>query len=65
MRAAETLPAVLRVDGGMTANRWFMQRQADVLGIPVRIEPSRGSVRWRDSEHAEWRAFVERQSAPR
>lgn len=25
----------LRVDGGMTANAWLMQFQADVLGIPV------------------------------
>lgn len=25
----------LRVDGGMTANSWLMQFQADVLGIPV------------------------------
>jgi glycerol kinase len=26
---------LLRVDGGMTRNRWLMQFQADVLGIPV------------------------------
>ncbi|HZS24369.1 MAG TPA: glycerol kinase GlpK [Gaiellaceae bacterium] len=26
---------VLRADGGMTANAWLMQFQADVLGIPV------------------------------
>jgi glycerol kinase len=25
----------LRADGGMTRNRWLMQFQADVLGIPV------------------------------
>jgi len=25
----------LRVDGGMTRNAWFLQRQADVLGLPV------------------------------
>ena len=37
LRAAGTAPDVLHVDGGMTANRWLMQRQADVLGIPVRI----------------------------
>ena len=24
----------------MTQNRWLMQRQADVLGIPVRISPT-------------------------
>jgi glycerol kinase len=37
MTASGTRPALLRVDGGMTANRWLMQRQADVLGIPVRM----------------------------
>jgi glycerol kinase len=33
----ETMPRVelLRADGGMTRNRWLMQFQADVLGIPV------------------------------
>ncbi len=33
----ETMPAVelLRADGGMTGNRWLMQFQADVLGVPV------------------------------
>ena len=25
----------LRVDGGMARNAWFLQRQADVLGIPI------------------------------
>ncbi len=37
---AGTRPEMLRVDGGMTANRWMMQRQADVLGIPVHISPT-------------------------
>ena len=37
---AGTRPEMLRVDGGMTANRWMMQRQADVLGIPVLISPT-------------------------
>jgi glycerol kinase len=37
LRAAGLAPAALGVDGGMTANPWLMQRQADVLGIPVRI----------------------------
>jgi glycerol kinase len=27
----------LRADGGATANRWLMQFQADVLGVPVRV----------------------------
>jgi glycerol kinase len=33
----ETMPPVelLRADGGMTRNRWLMQFQADVLGVPV------------------------------
>ena len=37
---AGTRPEMLRVDGGMTAKRWMMQRQADVLGIPVLISPT-------------------------
>ena len=32
---AGTPLTALRVDGGMTANAWFLQRQADVLGLPV------------------------------
>jgi glycerol kinase len=33
----ETMPPIdaLRADGGMTRNRWLMQFQADLLGIPV------------------------------
>jgi glycerol kinase len=33
----QTMPPVelLRADGGMTRNRWLMQFQADVLGVPV------------------------------
>ena len=33
----EVMPKLdqLRADGGMTRNRWLMQFQADVLGIPV------------------------------
>ncbi len=27
--------AELRADGGMARNAWFLQRQADVLGLPV------------------------------
>ena len=34
-------PAELRVDGGLTANRWFVGFQADVLGIPVRVSGNR------------------------
>jgi glycerol kinase len=32
---AGTPPDVLRVDGGMTRNKWLLQRQADILGISV------------------------------
>jgi glycerol kinase len=32
---AETATTVLRVDGGMTASDWTMQRLADLLGAPV------------------------------
>ena len=36
----------LRVDGGMTRNRWLMQFQADVLGIPVEtaLEPEQTAL---------------------
>ena len=30
-------PSALRVDGGMTANSWFMQRLADILGQRVEL----------------------------
>lgn len=30
-------PGILRVDGGLTANGYLMQRQADLLGVPVAI----------------------------
>lgn len=29
--------SAIRVDGGLTANRWLMQRQADLLGVPVDV----------------------------
>ena len=35
MRADGTQITVLRVDGGMAANDWLMQRLADLLGLPV------------------------------
>jgi glycerol kinase len=34
------LPPGIRVDGGMTGNRWFMQRLADTLGVPVEAAAS-------------------------
>ncbi len=30
-------PTTLRVDGGMTANRWLMQFLADITGLPVQV----------------------------
>jgi glycerol kinase len=33
-------PKALRVDGGLTNNRYLMQRQADLLGLPVELGPS-------------------------
>lgn len=30
-------PTTLRVDGGMTANRWLMQTIADTVGLPVEV----------------------------
>jgi glycerol kinase len=32
-----TSPSALRVDGGMTANAWFLQRLADILGETVEL----------------------------
>jgi glycerol kinase len=36
--------ASLRVDGGMARNAWFLQRQADVLGLPVLQAPQSEST---------------------
>jgi glycerol kinase len=35
--SALPLPPVLRVDGGMTSNAWFLQRLADILGERVEV----------------------------
>jgi len=44
----EAMPRIelLRADGGMTRNRWLMQFQADVLGIPVETaaEPEQTAI---------------------
>ena len=37
MRAAGQSIDVLRADGGGTANRFLMQFQSDVLGVPVEV----------------------------
>jgi glycerol kinase len=41
VRSRIPAPSALRVDGGMTANAWFMQRLADILGqrIAVALNP--------------------------
>lgn len=36
----------LRVDGGATQNRWLMQFQADLLGVPVVVAPSAQATAW-------------------
>jgi glycerol kinase len=41
---AGTALAALRVDGGMARNAWFLQRQADVLGMPVLQAPQSEST---------------------
>ncbi len=41
MRSAGPEMAVLRVDGGGTANRFLMQFQSDLLGIPVEVSATR------------------------
>lgn len=33
-------PQALRVDGGVSANRYLLRRQADLLGLPLEIAPS-------------------------
>ena len=35
---------VLRVDGGMVASDWMMQRLADILNAPVFYQPSRSKT---------------------
>ena len=37
VRSRFPAPSALRVDGGMTANAWFMQRLADILGQRVEV----------------------------
>lgn len=39
-RGGQSRPQSLRVDGGLTKNRYLMQRQADLLGLPVELGPS-------------------------
>ena len=37
VEALRAQPDVLRIDGGLTANRYLVQRQADVLGVPIQL----------------------------
>lgn len=75
--AATRLPA-LRADGGMANNAWFLQRQADVLGLPVLQAPASESTAlgaaflaglhagvWPDVEHLRRLPQQERRYEPR
>jgi glycerol kinase len=48
----------LRVDGGMTKNAWFLQCQADVLGVPVVQTPHSEATARGAAFLAGWRAGV-------
>jgi len=48
----------LRVDGGMAQNAWFLQRQADVLGLPVVRTPHSEATARGAAFLAGWRAGV-------
>jgi glycerol kinase len=41
VEALPEAPAVLRADGGATGNRFLMQFQADLLGVPVEVAAER------------------------
>jgi glycerol kinase len=59
--AAEDMGAPLvslRVDGGMTRNAWFLQCQADVLGVPVVQTPDSEATARGAAFLAGWRAGV-------
>jgi glycerol kinase len=74
--AGTRLPA-LRADGGMANNAWFLQRQADVLGLPVLQAPHSESTAlgaaflaglhvgvWPDLDHLRQLAQEERRFEP-
>ena len=42
----------VRADGGATANRWLMQFQADVLGVPMALTDYEGTMDWIDASIA-------------
>ena len=78
MEAAGQRIEVLRVDGGGTANRFLMQFQADVLGVPVEVSAVRettalgaaflaglGAGLWRDVDELRSRRAVARRYEPR
>jgi glycerol kinase len=45
-------PSALRVDGGMTANAWLMQRLADILGQRVEVAANRETTALGAAYHA-------------
>ncbi|OLC57997.1 MAG: glycerol kinase [Chloroflexi bacterium 13_1_40CM_4_68_4] len=78
MRAAGQPLTTLRVDGGGTANRFLMQFQADVLGVPVEVAAMREMTAlgaaylaglavgvWRDAEALRARRRVAERFEPR
>jgi glycerol kinase len=42
--ALPTQPRLLRVDGGPSSNAYLMQRQADLIGLPVEVAATREST---------------------
>jgi glycerol kinase len=78
MAAAGQRIEVLRVDGGGTANRFLMQFQADLLGVPVEVAAVRettalgaaflaglGAGLWQDVEELRARRVVAERYEPR
>ncbi len=45
-------PTTLRVDGGMTSNRWLMQTIADTVGLPVEVAPITETTAFGSAIHA-------------
>ncbi|MFL5242638.1 MAG: glycerol kinase GlpK [Gemmataceae bacterium] len=45
-RESATPLRALRVDGGMAANSWFLQCQADLLGLPVKPSTHNEATAW-------------------
>jgi glycerol kinase len=55
---ASTSLTELRVDGGMSRNAWFLQCQADLLGLPVRPAAQAEATAWGAASLAGLRAGI-------